>query len=247
MLTTIVAVAALVVIAVLVLLVAHARRQAVAGRQSDAERSTLESPARQWRARGDKAVERIEQLTRSRPELSGVRADAEAVAAELRETEGRVAMLDEAIASVPSPELSAGRARLVASAESGAEADRAELLDAVRSVDQTLESDRRRRATRDALLARMHGTVSGLEAAVSEVREWVGEAESVVSPNSAAESTRSASTTSPPDLDAVSRPAMADRSGASVELAERLQGLREGLVEVRRLPDHGSPPTQGLP
>ncbi|AOS62693.1 hypothetical protein [Actinoalloteichus hymeniacidonis] len=250
MLTTIVAVAALCVILVLVLLVIQARRaadRALAGRLPTDRGAASSGTAGLWHTRGRRAIESLEELTRSRPELSGVRADAEAVLAELRDTAHRVAVLDEVIASVPSPELAASRDRLAASAASSGEDERAEILDAVRAVDHTLESDRRRRAVRDALLAEMHATVTGLEAAALEVREWVSPTDPAMDAVDREYSMPSDQPAMPADRARERFSATPQRSSASVELAERLQGLREGLVEVRRLPDRGSPPAQGKP
>lgn len=88
------------------------------------------------------------------------------------------------------------------------------------AIDARLAAAARQRATRDALVAKMQATVMELERARDELAEVITATTSELSPS----------------------------TDATAQFTSRLDGLREGLVEVRRIthPDTG-PPGQGHP
>lgn len=155
------------------------------------------------------------------PAFVGLAADAEQVVMELRVTAGQVAELDHALAQIPVPSLEAQRETLAASAAEAQGTPAADdLARTLEAVTARLGAAARQRESRDALLAGMQATIMELERARDELAELITGTTSGFSAN--------------PD--------------ATTALASRLDGLREGLIEVRGVanPEIG-PAGQGHP
>lgn len=206
-------------LAVIPLMVRSARRQRVEPGRAVGRQPLLGSPAQVWVARAERVLRELNATAASQPAFAVLVVDAEQVLMELRITAGQVAELDYAIARIPVPDLEAERRQL---AESVADQtpSAGDLGRALEAVDARLGTAARQREARDALLARMRATITELERARDELAELITGATSALSGN----------------------------SDTTAALAGRLDGLREGLIEVRGLanPEIG-PAGQGHP
>lgn len=206
-------------LAAIPLMVRSTRRQQVEAGRAIGRQPLLGSPAQVWVSRGERVLRELNATAASQPAFSVLLADAEQVLMELRITAGQVAELDHALARIPVPELEAERRGLVDAVDSQVPASD-EVARALEAVDARLGAAARQREARDVLLARMRATILELERARDELAELITGATSALSGN----------------------------SDTTAALASRLDGLREGLVEVRGVanPEIG-PAGQGHP
>ena len=181
----------------------------------------LGSAAQVWVSRGERVLRELTASLGEQPGFATLASDAEQVVMELRITAGQVADLDHAIARIPVPDLEDERASLAtAIAEANGAPAEADLVRAHDAVSARLAAAARQRQTRDALLAKMQATVMEFERARDELAELITGTTSALSQN----------------------------TGAAADLTSRLDGLREGLVEVRRATDpEVGPSGQGHP
>lgn len=203
------------------LMVRSTRRQVASDQYAIGRRPVMGSPAQVWVSRGERVLRELGGSVGERPGFAVLAADAEQVVMELRVTAGQVAELDHGLAGIPVPALEEERRALtVALAESPGGPAAADLTRSRDAVSARLAAAERQRGTRDALLAGMQATVTEFEQARDELAELI------------------TGTTS----------ALAVDTGATAQLTGRLDGLREGLIEVRRVTDPEiGPPGQGHP
>lgn len=166
------------------------------------------SPAQVWVSRGERVLRELTATLGEQPGFTTLAADAGQVVMELRITAGQVAELDHGLAQIPVPELEAERANLTRTHQEDTPAA-PDQARSLEAIDARLAAATRQRATRDALVAKMQATVMDLERARDELAEVITGTTSALSPS--------------PD--------------ATAEFTSRLDGLREGLVEVRRASD----------
>jgi hypothetical protein len=181
----------------------------------------LGSAAQVWVSRGERVLRELTASLSEQPGFATLAADAEQVVMELRITAGQVAELDHTIARIPVPSLEDEQASLAndVAAANGSPAE-ADLVRAHQAVSARLAAAARQRETRDALLAKMQASVMEFERARDELAELITGTTSALSVN----------------------------SDAAADLTSRLDGLREGLVEVRRATDPEiGPAGQGHP
>jgi hypothetical protein len=203
------------------LMIRSARRRVRADTAAVGRKPIMGSPAQVWVSRGERVLRELGATVGAQPGFTVLAADAEQVVLELRITAGQVAELDHTLSRIPVPDLEEEHRRLATSiAEAGDPQAAADLARSREAVAARLAAAARQRATRDALLAKMQATVMEFERARDELAELITGATSAL-------------------------PAGPDSAAA---LTSRLDGLREGLVEVRRLtnPEIG-PAGQGLP
>jgi len=203
------------------LMIRSTRRQHVESWQAVGRQPLMGSPAQVWTSRGERVLRELNATLTEQPAFAVVASDAEQVVMELRLTAGQVAELDHALARIPVPDLEAEQRSLtMAVAEAEGTPAATDLARSLAAVLARLDAAARQRESRDALLARMQATVMELERARDELAELITGATSALSVD----------------------------SGATAALAGRLDGLREGLVEVRGAanPEIG-PPGQGHP
>jgi len=190
------------------LMIRSTRRQQVPDAAPGLRKPVMGSPAQVWVSRGERVLRELGTTLGEHAALHGISADAAGVVAELRLTAGQVAELDHAIARIPVPSLEQERdqlaARLAQSAGHPAEADLARTQEAVTA---RIAAAGRQRDQRAALLAKMQATVTELEQARDELAELIA-GTAMVGDGST--------------------------DTATAELTGRLDGLRQGLVEVRR-------------
>ena len=199
----VVGVAALVTIP---LMIRSTRRQQLEAGRAVGRQPIMGSPAQVWTARGERVLRELNATLTEQPAFVAVAADAEQVVMELRLTAGQVAELDYALARIPVPSLEAEHQTLTtAVAEAEGTPAATDLARSLAAVDARLGAAARQRESRDALVARMQATVMELERARDELAELITGTTSALSVN----------------------------SDATAALASRLDGLREGLVEVR--------------
>jgi chromosome segregation ATPase len=201
------------------LMIRSTRRQRLGAGPAVGRQPIMGSPAQVWTSRGERVLRELNLTLAEQPAFAAVAADAEQVVMELRLTAGQVAELDHALARIPVPSLEEERRSLTAAvAEGGPGA--ADLERSLEAVTARLGAAARQRESRDALVARMQATVTELERARDELAELITGATSALSVN----------------------------TDATAALASRLDGLREGLVEVRGMtnPEIG-PSGQGHP
>lgn len=202
-------------------MIAGARRQQEVPPAVPGGKPLLASAAQVWVSRGERVLRELTASLGDRPGFATLASDAEQVVTELRVTAGQVAELDHTIARIPVPDLEAERAALAtAIAEANGAPAEADLVRAHDAVSARLAAAARQRQTRDALLAKMQATVMEFERARDELAELITGTTSALSSN----------------------------TGAAADLTSRLDGLREGLVEVRRATDpEVGPSGQGHP
>lgn len=181
----------------------------------------LGSAAQVWVSRGERVLRELTASLGGQPGFATLASDAEQVVAELRITAGQVAELDHTIARIPVPSLEVEQASLAeAVAEANGSPAQADLVRAHEAVSARLSAAARQRESRDMLLARMQASVLEFERARDELAELITGMTSALSQN----------------------------TGAAADLTSRLDGLREGLVEVRRATDpEVGPSGQGHP
>lgn len=203
------------------LMIVSTRRQQPAVPPAVGRQPLLGSAAQVWVSRGERVLRELTASLAEQPGFATLAADAEQVVMELRITAGQVADLDHTIARIPVPSLEDEQASLAgAIAEANGAPAEADLVRAHQAVSARLAAAARQRETRDALLAKMQATVMEFERARDELAELI------------------TGTTS----------AFAAKSDAAADLTGRLDGLREGLVEVRRATDPEiGPAGQGHP
>ena len=201
------------------LMIRSTRRQVVEDQAGGARKPIMGSPAQVWVSRGERVLRELGTTLGEHGELHGISTDAAEVVAELRITAGQVAELDHALARIPVPSLEdEQRSLTTALAQARGKPAEADLARTHEAVSGRLAAAQRQRDTRDALLAKMQATVTEFEQARDELAELIATSSLIPSGESAA------------------------------QLAGRLDGLREGLVEVRQVsnPEIG-PGGQGLP
>jgi len=186
------------------------------------------SPAEVWLRRAERAVRSLADLGHTiapgptAEQLADVQQRAAGTLDGIRRIGSQVTLVDQAIARIPSPALTERRGRLAVELASAAGADELQesQRQAIADIDAQLASDRRLRATRDGLLARMEAAAVGLEGLVSRAAE--------------ASALAAAAT---PDVAA----------NEIAELATELEGLRLGLAETEQLSRGtlGGPPATG--
>jgi hypothetical protein len=208
-------------LAVVPLMIRSTRRQVRVNPDAVGRQPALGSPAQVWVSRGERVLRELGRTVGEQPGFTVLAADAEQVVFELRVTAGQVAGLDHALARIPVPDLEQEHRTLAtAVAEAGDTPAAADLARSLDAVAARLAAAARQRETRDALLAKMQATVMEFERARDELAELITGATSAL-------------------------PAGSDSAAA---LTSRLDGLREGLVEVRRITDPEiGPAGQGLP
>jgi chromosome segregation ATPase len=195
-----------VALATIPLMIRSTRRQRVEPGQAVGRQPLMGSPAQVWTSRGERVLRELNATLAERSAFAMLAADAEQVVMELRLTAGQVAELDHDLARIPVPSLEdEHRTLTVAVVEAEGTPAAADLARSLAAVDARLGAAARQRESRDALLARMQATVMELERARDELAELI------------------TGTTS----------AFSVSSDATTALAGRLDGLREGLVEVR--------------
>jgi len=203
------------------LMVRSTRRQVAADQRAVGRQPIMGSPAQVWVSRGERALRELGNALGEQPGFAVLAADAEQVVMELRITAGQVAELDHGLARIPVPALEEERRALTAAlAESAGGPAGPDLARSHEAVSARLAAAQRQRDTRDALVAKMQATVTELERARDELAELITGTSS----------------------------ALAVDSDAAAQLTGRLDGLREGLVEVRGMtnPEIG-PAGQGHP
>lgn len=186
------------------LMIRSTRRQHVESGRAVGRQPIMGSPAQVWTSRGERVLRELSATLVEQPAFAAVAADAEQVVMELRLTAGQVAELDHALARIPVPALEEEHRTLTSAVAQGAPGA-TDLARSLEAVTARLGAAARQRASRDALLARMGATVMELERARDELAELITGTTSALSV----------------DYD------------ATAALAGRLDGLREGLVEVR--------------
>lgn len=202
-LLVVVGVAALVTIP---LMIRSTRRQRVDPAPAIGRQPLLGSPAQVWVSRGERIVRELDAATAEQSAFAMLASDASQVIMELRITAGQVAELDYALARIPVPDLESEQAALTtAVGEAEGTPAATELARSLAAVTARLDAAARQRESRDALLARMRATITELERARDELVELI------------TGTTRS----------------LSGNPGATADLAGRLDGLREGLIEVR--------------
>jgi hypothetical protein len=200
------------------LMIRSTRRQLVVDVPPGARRPAIGSPARVWAERGERVLRELAELVADHADphgvMVGVSEDAARVVAELRVSASRVAELDHLLDGIPELDLAAQLRALAGSAADDSARTR-------EALSARLDTARRHREARDALLAGMRATVSELERARDDLAEVLGDL---------------------PD------PGPGVHDNAAAQLTGRLDALREGLVEVRDAsnPEVG-PGTQGYP
>jgi chromosome segregation ATPase len=211
----------LALVTVPLMIVSTRRQQAAVPPAVGGRQPLLGSAAQVWVSRGERVLRELTTSLSEQPGFTTLAADASQVVMELRITAGQVAELDHAIARIPVPSLEDEKAALAGSiAEADGSLAEADLVRAHQAVSARLAAAARQRATRDALLAKMQATVMEFERARDELAELI------------------TGTTS----------ALSASSDAAADLTSRLDGLREGLVEVRRATDPEiGPAGQGHP
>jgi len=218
--TTLVVLAVLLVsVALLLALAAVQRRRGERPAAAPASWPAIGSPARVWLERGERAAQRFRALGTEHPVLSGAADDADAVLAELQASAAEVATLDAARARLSVSSLEAELRRLdgAIAAAGGGPAEH-DLRTAHEAVAGRLAIASRHRAASDAVVARMRAAVAGMEQAEDELVSLL-----------AAQATA------------------AGTESATVALAQRLAGLREGLAEVRAISARVAEQGQGGP
>jgi hypothetical protein len=203
------------------LMIRSTRRQQVVDQGAVGRQPLLGSPAQVWVSRSERVLRELNATLAEQPAFVAVAADAEQVVLELRLTAGQVAELDHALARIPVPSLETEQ-RSLTTAVAGAQGTpaAADLTRSLEAVTARLGAAARQRTSRDALLASMQATVMELERARDELAELI------------------TGTTS----------ALSVSSDATAALAGRLDGQREGLVEVRGASDPEIGPSgQGHP
>jgi hypothetical protein len=181
----------------------------------------LGNPAQVWVSRAERLLRDLNASLGEQPGFTMFAADAGQVVMELRLTAGQVAGLDHGLARIPVPSIEDERVSLAtAIAVAWNTPAEADLVRSHDAVSARLAAAARQRETRDALLARMRATVTEFERARAELAGLI------------------TGTTS----------ALTVKSDAVAGLTSRLDGLREGLVEVRKAtnPETG-PAGQGHP
>ncbi|MGB3441324.1 MAG: hypothetical protein WBA97_21445 [Actinophytocola sp.] len=197
------------------------RRQRAVAPAVGGRQPLLGSPAQVWVSRGERVLRELTASLDEQPGFVTLAADAEQVVMELWITAGQVAELDHGLARIPVPSLEDERASLTtAITEAKGTMAEADLVRSHDAVSARLAAAGRQRETRDALLAKMRATVMEFERARDELAELITGTTSALTPN----------------------------SDAAADLTGRLDGLREGLIEVRRAtnPEIG-PAGQGHP
>jgi len=190
------------------LMIRSTRRQVVEDAPPGARQPALGSPAQVWVSRGERVLRELGTTLGEHAALHGVSADAASVVAELRLTASQVAELDHALARIPVPSLEDERRSLAtALAEADGKPAEADLARSHEAVSARIAAADRQREQRDALLAKMQATVTELERARDELAELIGGTASALTSN----------------------------DDATAQLTGRLDALREGLVEVRRV------------
>ena len=198
------------------LMIRSTRRQVVEDAPPGARQPALGSPAQVWVSRGERVLRELGTTLGEHAALHGVSADAASVVAELRLTASQVAELDHALARIPVPSLEDERRSLAAAlAEAAGKPAEADLARSHEAVSARIAAADRQREQRDALLARMQATVTELERARDELAELIGGTASALTSN----------------------------DDATAQLTGRLDALREGLVEVRRVTNPETGPT----
>ncbi|HWL97734.1 MAG TPA: hypothetical protein VNP20_10320 [Nocardioidaceae bacterium] len=190
------------------LMIRSTRRQVVEDAPPGARQPALGSPAQVWVSRGERVLRELGTTLGEHAALHGISADAASVVAELRLTASQVAELDHALARIPVPSLEDERRSLAtALAEADGKPAEADLARSHEAVSARIAAADRQREQRDALLAKMQATVTELERARDELAELIGGTASALTSN----------------------------DDATAQLTGRLDALREGLVEVRRV------------
>ncbi len=199
------------------LMIRSTRRQVIEDVPPGGRRPIMGSPAQVWVSRGERVLRELGTTLGDDAALHGISVDAAQVVAELRLTASQVAELDHALARIPVPSLEEERAALASAlAEAAGRPAAADLARSHEAVSARIAAAQRQRDQRDALLARMQATVTEFEQARDELAELLGGTAMTVSDT------------------------------ATAQLTGRLDALREGLVEVRRLTDPEiGPGTQG--
>ncbi|MGH3876645.1 MAG: hypothetical protein ACRDSK_06360 [Actinophytocola sp.] len=198
------------------LMIRSTRRQVVEDAAPGARQPALGSPAQVWVSRGERVLRELGTTLGEHAALHGVSADAASVVAELRLTASQVAELDHALARIPVPSLEDERRSLAtALAEADGKPAEADLARSHEAVSARIAAADRQREQRDALLAKMQATVTELEQARDELAELIGGTASALTSN----------------------------DDATAQLTGRLDALREGLVEVRRVTNPEIGPT----
>lgn len=203
------------------MIISTRRQQAALPQSVGGRQPLLGSAAQVWVSRGERVLRELTASLGEQPGFATLAADATQVVMELRVTAAQVAELDHTISRIPVPSLEDERAALAgAIAEADGAPAQADLVRAHQAVSARLAAAARQRETRDALLAKMQATVMEFERARDELAELITGATSALSTN----------------------------SDAAADLTGRLDGLREGLVEVRRATDPEiGPAGQGHP
>jgi hypothetical protein len=188
------------------LMIRSTRRQHVEPGQAIGRQPLLGSPAQVWVSRSERVLRELNATLAEQPAFAAVAVDAEQVVMELRLTAGQVAELDHALSRIPVPSLEEEHRTLTtAVAEAQGTPAATDLTRSLEAVVARLGAAARQRESRDALIARMRATVMELERARDELAELITDTTSALSVD----------------------------SDATAALAGRLDGLREGLVEVR--------------
>jgi truncated hemoglobin YjbI len=203
------------------LMIRSTRRQQAGDQHAVGRQPIMGSPAQVWVSRGERVLRELGSTLDAQPGFAMLAADVEQVVMELRGTAGQVAELDHALAGIPVPAIEEERDTLTAAlVEAAGSPAEADLTRSHEAVSARLAAAKRQRDSRDALLARMQATVTEFEQARDELAELITGATSGL-------------------------PAVAN---STADLTGRLDGLREGLVEVRRMtnPEIG-PAGQGHP
>lgn len=192
------------------LMIRSTRRQQVTDQRAVGRQPIMGSPAQVWVSRGERVMRELGATLDPQPGFAVLASDAEQVVMELRITAGQVAELDHALARIPVPALEDEHGALtIAIAEAEGTQAATDLARSQEAVTARLAAAARQRETRDALVAKMQATVLELERARDELAELI------------------TGTTS----------ALSGGSDSAAALTSTLDGLREGLVEVRRLTD----------
>ena len=203
------------------LMIRSTRRQVGPTPTAVGRQPLLGSPAQVWVSRGERVLRELNRTVGEQPGFTVLAADAEQVVFELRLTAGQVAELDHALARIPVPDLEAEHAMLAtAIAEAAGTPSAADLARSQEAVAARLAAAARQRESRDALLAKMRATITEFERARDELAELITGATSALPPS----------------------------NDSAADLTSKLDGLRAGLVEVRKTTDPEiGPAGQGLP